>query len=210
VCAIYEEDFESLDRSNPSALANNGWSISGNVSDGFGTLKLRYGPFNAPNGGPGFSAIVNGEGGAPQGSNQLSIYNDYNCCDPQGHDNGTDVVESNVFQEPFPALAPIPARDIGKTVVFSFDAKRGDINDPSGSSTALAFIKTLDPDAGFAQTNFVTVDTTNLATSWNRLTISLPLTDPQLEGQILQFGFLTTASNFEPSGNFYDNILVTK
>ena len=28
-------------------------------------------------------------------------------------------------------------------------------------------------------------------------------------GHILQFGFQTNASNGEPSGNFYDNVVVT-
>jgi hypothetical protein len=96
--------------------------------------------------------------------------------------------------------------DIGKTLTFSFDAKRGNIE---GATTALAYIQTLDPTAGFNRTNFVTIDMTNLsADSWNRYEISLDLTDPLLVGQTLQFGFQNTASNFEGSGNFYDNILV--
>jgi hypothetical protein len=33
----------------------------------------------------------------------------------------------------------------------------------------------------------------------------LDLSDPALQGQILQFGFSTIASNFEGAGNFYDN-----
>jgi hypothetical protein len=135
--------------------------------------------------------------------------NDYNCCDPsQGHRNGTDRVTSLVFQEPFTLGNPISADDVGKTLEFSFDAKRGNINDPTGSSTALAFIQTVDPNAGFAQTNFVSVDMTNLpAGTWDRNSISLTI-DAGLVGQYLEFGFLSTASNFEPSGVFYDNILV--
>ncbi|MBT8469347.1 MAG: hypothetical protein KJN97_11425, partial [Deltaproteobacteria bacterium] len=75
-------------------------------------------------------------------------------------------------------------------------------------STALAYIQTLDPGAGFSRTNFETLDTTNLPDAWDRYSISVDLTDPLLEGQLLQFGFSATASNFEPSGVFYDNILV--
>jgi hypothetical protein len=37
----------------------------------------------------------------------------------------------------------------------------------------------------------------------------LALTDPLLEGQILQIGFRNTAQNFEGSGIFYDNVLAT-
>jgi hypothetical protein len=36
----------------------------------------------------------------------------------------------------------------------------------------------------------------------------LDLTDPLLEGQVLQLGFSATATNDEPSGVFYDNILL--
>jgi hypothetical protein len=38
--------------------------------------------------------------------------------------------------------------------------------------------------------------------------MTLDLTDPLLQGQLLQIGFATTASNFEGSGVFYDNIEV--
>jgi hypothetical protein len=205
VCTWYAQDFESLDQANPDALSDDGWLVHANVLDGSGSLKFSYG-FAAPNGVGRFCDIVTGEGGLPQGNQQLVIYSDYNCCDPpnQGHFNGTDLVEQAVYQEPFSGAVPIPASAIGKTVVFSFDAKRGNINDPSGNSTARAFLDTLDPSSGF--TNYVAVDTTNLSATWNRLAISLPLTN--VEGQILQFGFYTKASNFEPSGVFYDNILV--
>jgi hypothetical protein len=79
---------------------------------------------------------------------------------------------------------------------------------PACDSEAWAYIQTLDPSAGFNRTNFVKEDTTNLPDSWDRYSISLDLTDPLLEGQLLQFGFSATASNFEPSGVFYDNVLV--
>jgi hypothetical protein len=75
-------------------------------------------------------------------------------------------------------------------------------------SEAWAYIQTLDPTAGFNRTNFVRETTTNLPDDWGRYSISLDLTDPLLEGQLLQFGFSATASNFTPSGVFYDNILI--
>lgn len=204
----FTKNFESLGAANPDALTNNGWFAFGAVFESDGTFKFPYGPFGAPNGGPGFSAIALDEGGPEQGVKQLSVYNDYNCCDlgdppedDQGHGNGTDLVESSVFQE-----QTIGAGDIGSVWTFQFDAKRGNIE---GSTTALAFIKTLDPNAGFATTNFLTVDTTNLDTSWNTFSITISLADPLLDGQILQVGFSSTASNFEGSGNFYDNIILS-
>jgi len=75
-------------------------------------------------------------------------------------------------------------------------------------SEAWAYIQTLDPNAGFNRTNFVRATTTNLPDTWDRYSISLDLTDPLLEGQLLQFGFSATASNFTPSGVFYDNLVI--
>jgi len=221
----YTQDFESLDQMSPTALSDDGWLIFGQVFDGSGAFKFDYGPFGAPNAAVDpsttfFSAIVTGEGGPEQGAQQLSVYNDYNCCDPpnQGHFNGTDRVTSLVYQEPFSAAVPISAGEVGKTVTFSFDARRGNINDPADpgcagtpnppcDSTANAFINTLDPNAGFALTNNITEDTTNLPETWARYSIELEI-DPSLVDQILQFGFANTASAFEPSGVFYDNVLV--
>ena len=216
VCTWYAQDFEFLDQANPDALGDDGWLFFANVLDSSGSLKFSYG-FAAPNGVGAISDIVTGEGGSPQGNQQLVVYSDYTCCwaTNEGHFNGTDLVQQVVYQEPFSVAVPIPASAIGKTVVFSFDAKRGNINDPAHphcaapnvcDSTANAFAKTLDPGSGWATTSYVAVDTTNLSINWNRLTISLPLTN--VEGQMLQFGFGANASNFEPSGVFYDNIVV--
>jgi hypothetical protein len=210
--AFYEQDFESLDDMSATALSDDGWQFFGNVFDGSDNFKFPYGPFGAPNATVSpqdtfISAVVSGEGDTPQGAQQLSVFNDYNCCDlapppddDQGHGNGTDKVEINVFQE-----FTIGADDIGKTLTFTFDAKRGNIE---GATTAQAFIKTLDPNAGFNQTNFVPVEMTGIPVTWGGFMASLDLTDPLLEGQILQFGFVSTASDFEGSGIFYDNLRV--
>lgn len=132
--AEYSQDFESLDMSDPVALENDGWVFFGNVFDSTGEPppKITYGPFGAPNAAVDpatifISAIVSGEGGGEQGNQQLSIFNDYNCCTDSGDDghfNGTDRVEMNVFRE-----RTITAADVGNTIVFSFDGKRGNIND---------------------------------------------------------------------------------
>ena len=96
----------------------------------------------------------------------------------------------------------ISAGDVGKNIQFSFDAKKGDIGD---SSTALAFIKTLDPSAGYALTNYITVNTTSLPITWGTYSLGIVI-DASLDGQILQFGFLNTASFYESSGVIYDNV----
>ena len=208
----FDENFEGFDIADPAALTNAGWLVFGNVFDSGGMFKFGYGVFGAPNGGPAFSAIVTGQGGAPQGAQQLSIYNDYNCCMPgEGH-FGTDIVESNVFLE-----QSIGAVNIGEIWTFSFDAKLGNINDPADmnciaeglpcDSTAIAFIKTIDPDDGFALTNLVDIDMTSISVDWLRYEISIDLSDPLLDGQLIQVGFASTADSFEPSGIFYDNLL---
>jgi exo-beta-1,3-glucanase (GH17 family) len=207
----YTQDFEGLDQASLTALANDGWIVFGNVFDGeTGDFLFNYGAFPAPNNpaAPAFSLIATGQGGPEQGEQQLVIISDYNARDEQ---DAGDRVQANTFQQ-----RTIVANDVGKTLTFSFDAKRGNINDPADpvcsttpnppcDSTALAFIRTVDPGAGFAVTNDITLDTTNLPVEWMRDSIEIEI-DAGLVGQLLQFGFSATASNDEPSGNVYDNI----
>ena len=47
---------------------------------------------------------------------------------------------------------------------------------------------------------------TSIPNTWNRYETILDLTAPLLEGQILQIGFRSVASDFEGSGIFYDNV----
>lgn len=189
----YTQDFEGLTQGDPAALANDGWLVYGNVFGPDWSYWYGYGPFPAPNGGAAFCAIATGEGGAEQGAQQLSVYSDYNNGD---HASGAHI-ESNVFHE-----QSIAAADVGQTWVFDFQAKLGNLE---GATTALAFIKTLDPNSGYAMTNFITVDMTNTPTAWSSYSLSIPI-DASLAGQILQFGFANTATYYEGSGVFYDNI----
>ena len=159
----------------------------------------------------------------------MNVYSDYNNIDNApgqtcGPDNGC-TINTNVFQEfvPNPLFNPnggIDASNIGQSWTFSFDVKSpfaggifdgtaanpngGDYNNPQSAS---AFIKTLDPNNGFATTNDVRVETTGVSnTDWTRLSIFLDLTDPLLAGQILQFGFNTVSTEYGDSGVYYDNI----
>jgi hypothetical protein len=202
----YIEDFESLDQASATALGDDphpdwgvGWLVFGNVTTPGGMFVGNYGAFPAPNNTGAFSGIALGQGGVEQGAQVLVIISDYNNRTEQEAGN---LVEGITYRE-----RTITADDVGKTMTFSFDAKRGNINDPTGDSTALAFIKTLDPDNSFATTNFETFDTTNLPDTWMRYEVSLVI-DASLDGQVVQFGFSATATNDEPSGVFYDNLLV--
>jgi hypothetical protein len=191
----YSQDFEALNQADTAALENDGWLAFANVFDSGFNYLYGYGVFPAPNNpaAPAFSLIAAGEGGASQGAQQLVVFSDYNNTD---HAIG-NIIEANVFQE-----WNVDAGDVGTTWNFIFDAKKGDL---AGASTALAFIKTLDPNNGYAQTNFITVDMTSIPSTWGTYSLSIAI-DNGLAGQILQIGFLNYASNYEPSGIFYDNI----
>jgi len=186
----YSQDFEGLLMVD-GQLAGDGWLVFGNIFDPAGNYLWGHGPWPAPNNIGNWCDITTGQGGPEQGQQQLVMYSDYGNAD---HGVG-NLIESNLFQE-----QTVPVGAMG-TYIFEFDAKMGDLG---GASTAAAFIKTLDPNAGWAMTNFLTVDTTMLPTTWGTYMISIDVTG--LDGQILQFGFMTVASNYEPCGVFYDNV----
>lgn len=204
----YTQNFEGLDRTNGSALDQDGYQLFVNVFDETGNnFVYNYGPFPAPNdiANPNISVISDAASGGnpPAGDQGLVIFNDYNNGD---HGNGTNRrIEVNVFQQ-----QTIGAADLGQTYTFSFLA--APVLDGNGQnviagsdSDAIAFIKTLDPNNGFAQTNFITLDTSAL-TGPENLSIDIDILDPLLVGQILQFGFANTADNFGPTAVNYDNL----
>jgi hypothetical protein len=194
----YSQDFEGLSASSPTSLTTDGWKVFGNVFTPSGGYIGGYGPFGAPNGGPGFSAVASGESGANTGLQYINIYSDYN--NPE-HANG-NIVEANVFQEQV-----IGASDLGKIYRFSFDYKASFANGPAGSTRTHAFIKVLNPFAGFSLSAFPRIETTSASnTIWsegNNIDITI---DNSWTGQILQFGFMSTATNYQNSGVFYDNV----
>lgn len=191
----YGQSFESLVLTDPNALGNDGWLVYGNVFSPDTTYLYGYGPYPAPNHNLAFSQIVTGEGGPTQELQQLVVFSDY---ENTGHALG-NLIESNVYRE-----YVISAGDVDKCWIFEFDAKLGNI---AGSSTAAAFIKTLDPGSGWALTNFLTTDMTSIPVEWNRYGLSIGI-DAGLVGQILQFGFMNLATNYEASGVYYDNVAI--
>lgn len=188
----YSQDFEGMDPTDPACLANDGWVVFGNVFGLDWGYWYGYGVYPAPHGTCGFSSLALGEGGPDQGAKQLVVYSDY--CNQQ---HGYAWIEANVFQEQV-----IGAADVGSCWTFYFDVKRGDLLPNSFSK---AFIKTIDPANNWAMTNFLTVDTTALPQTWSSDSITIMI-DAGLVGQLLQIGFLSTASEWTPSGMLYDNI----
>lgn len=195
--APYGQDFEGLapapQELPATSLGEDGWLGYVNVFGPDWNRWYGYGPFPAPNHGAVISAVVTEQGGPEQGDQQLSVFSDYWNGD---HANGA-WIEVNVFQEQV-----IGAADVGDTWRFEFDAKRGNID---GSSMAAGFIKTLNPAAGYAMTNFIQADMTYIPDTWGGYSIDIEI-DPSLEGQILQFGFVNWATAYQGSGIYYDNV----
>lgn len=193
----YSQNFEGLNIASPSALGDDGWKIFGNVFDGGGNYIYGYGPFAAPNGGNGFSAIATGEGGPAQGAQYINTFSDYNNGD---HGIGR-IIEANIFQEQV-----VSAGDYGKTFEFKFDYKASSQFGPVLPSRTKAFIKVLNPGAGFSLVAFPTHETTAASTTdWATSTLSVTI-DNTWAGHILQFGFLNTSTNYATTGMYYDNI----
>ncbi len=200
--AAYDQDFEGLNAGDIDALGNDNWLVFANVFEaGSGNYLYGYGPFPAPNNpsAPAFCTIVTGEGGAEQGAQQLSVFSDY---ENAGEQLAGNLIEANVFQE-----QTVGTLDVGKTWFFEFQAKMPAIGGVTPPTTALAFIKTVDPLAGFATTNFVSEDMTAIPVEWGGYSLSLTI-DAGLVGQLFQFGFSNTATNYDPSTVIYDNVVL--
>ncbi len=195
--ASYSQDFEALGHTDPSALSGDGWVVYGNVYTPDTTWFYGYGTEPAPNHSAAFCQIDTGQGGAAQGHQQLVVFSDYENGD---HASGY-LIESNVFREQI-----IGAGDVNDIWSFEFQHKRGNIG---GSTSAKAFIKTIDPSNNYNMTNFFSVDMTFSDTLWDGASIQMGI-DPGLPGQIMQIGFLSLATNYEGSGIFYDNLLFHK
>ena len=196
--ASYSQNFETLTQADPNALSADGWVVYGNVYTSGGAWIYGYGTFPAPNGSGSFCAIDAAQGGPDQGTQQLSVYSDYNNADQATG----KLVEANTFQEQV-----IGAADLHTTWTFQFDAKLGNLVSPS---KATAFIKTIDPLHGYSMTNFFKINTDTIPAVWNTYKISIPLDSTALVGQRLQFGFNNTTSYYVGTGVYYDNITFTK
>ena len=194
----YAQDFDGLDINNGDALSNEGWIIYANVFDPAGGYLYGYGTFPAPNPGIGFSAITDTQQAADQGSQSLVVYSDYNNGD---HGNG-NYIEASVFRE-----QTVQAANIGQSAIFSFDVKKSDfVGNGQGDAQMYAFLKVLDPSAGFATIRETRLDVTdNSIRNWENATLTMTL-DPGTEGKIFQMGFGSYASNYDDTGVLYDNI----
>ncbi len=186
---LYTQDFETMDPVDGS-MAADGWNVYMNVFDDLGGFQGGWG-YPAPNNVGNIDDIVTGEGGPDQGVQQLVMYSDYSA---EQHGWADWLIETNLYKE-WPVTA-------GQGMwYFAFDVKMGNLEAPS---EAFAFIKVLDPNNGWITTQMITADMTNASTLWSRQGLEVDLSGS--EGQIVQIGFMSTASNYSACGVFYDNI----
>ena len=191
----YSADFEASD---PAAgTIGDGWTSFASVFDADGNFLYNYGTFDTPNGTNAFAGIASGEGGPAQGNQHLSIFSDYN----NGDHGNSLIIETLSFQE-----RTLTEQDSGN-YRFTFDAKAPNDGGIAPPSTALAFVKVLDPNAGFSTTINVELDLSNVTSAdWTTYSLDINLDGAALAGQVLQFGFQTRATDFNPSAILYDNL----
>jgi len=189
----FSQDFEAMDAASPTALGDDGWVVYGTVFEaGTGNWLYGYGTNPAPNNpaAPAFSNLVVAEGGEEQGAQQLSIFSDYE----NGDHAGGNLIVSSFFKE-FNV----------KVCTFSFQAKMGSLEAPS---TAMSWIKTLDPGAGYGISAEDSQDMTAITTSWDGWSLSLTIGASQV-GHILQVGYSNECTLYAGSSIIYDNIVLT-
>ena len=201
----YFEDFESLTIGDANSLGNSGWKVFGNVYNGVGSFLYNYGSFPAPNGtSNAFSALNNTVPGPNGGAQYLNVFNDYENGD---HGNG-NFIEANVFQE-----RTISAPDLGRSYTFTFDHRTAiggfnpNLMDPNFKD-ALAFVKVIDQNNGFVLVQYDTLHTA-INAAWTEGSTLKGTIDPAWNGFIIQFGFLSRATNYAPTGVYYDNVSFT-
>ena len=183
----FSDDFESYVTPPDGNAIGGGWTAFANVFTGFPACApylYNYGPFLTPNSNTAFSNIAVGSTGQA-----LNVFSNY---DDDQHANG-NCIETSVFQE----LVFIAA-DAG-SYTFEFDTEAPA---PLGADVSTyGFIKLLDPNNNFNPDVFETVSTETAGSK--SITVAL---DATADGKILQWGFSTVASNYLPSGRFYDNV----
>jgi hypothetical protein len=131
---------------------------------------------------------VSANTGAGSTGQALNVFSDY---DNPDHNNGA-CLETSFFQE-----TTFSAVDPGE-YTFRFDTQSPAALGANVST--YGFIKLLDPNNNYNADIFLTVPTITAGTK--SLDVML---DASADGKILQWGFSTTASNYEASGRLYDN-----
>lgn len=183
----YGDDFESypLFEGDASDLGG-GWLGYANVYGNYPGCTdwwYPYGPFPAPNG-PFISNIVEGSTGKA-----LNVFSDYN----NGNHGDGACIETNVFQE-----RTLSNLDIG---LYTYRFETQVPMELGVGVNTFGFVKLLDPNNSYSLDMYHTVS--SVTAGVKTITVTL---DSSAVGKILQWGFTTIASNYEPSGRYYDNV----
>lgn len=187
----YSQDFQGLTLGDPAALSGDGWFFFVNAMSPTPPTPPSYGYGGTAPNGPQISALA--DNGA--GDQYLNVYSDY----ANGDLGNGYTLETNVYQQ-----QTIGAVDLNQTFTFDFDFRAADSPfGPGGATTTSAFIKVFDP--GFALLDIQQLDTTAAGMTFAPGSLS-QLIDASWTGNIIQFGFLSNVTNFEPSGMYYDNL----
>jgi hypothetical protein len=184
----FNDDFESYNLPD-GGIIGGGWIWFLNAYPNFPVCDgylFGFGPNPAPNSnGPYFVSNI-GEGNTGQA---LNVFSDYNS---DQHPAG-NCVETNVFQERL-----LNASDAGK-YTFGFDTQ---VTDDLGQGVqTYGFIKLINPNPPYETFVFEKIPTE----TGGAKSLSLTLTSDDA-GKLVQWGFANIASNFLPSGRFYDNV----
>jgi len=202
---LYTTDFE-CNNANATVLGD-GWKAYVNVFQSNGTTYV--GGYSvqagAPNGAQ-ISALATGQGGAAQSSRQLNVFSNYESTFNGINQHATgQQVEVLVFQE-----RTLLAGSAG-TYTFTFDAKLPPSGAVTAPSQAIAFVKVLDPAAGYQPIpgTVNTFNSTTLTSAWSTQSVSVTVTAAMV-GKLLQFGFQNTSTSYNGSGVIYDNVVFRK
>ena len=186
----FSDDFESYVFPPDGNPIGGGWTWFLNAYPNFPVCDGyigNYGPNPAPNSNAEPYGVSNiGEGSTGQA---LNVFSDYRSSDhPLGN-----CVEINVFQERLLTVA-----DAG-SYTFQFDTE---VTDNLGEGVqAFAFIKLINPNPPYDTVLFETVSTV----TGGEKSLPIDLTTDNA-GLLVQWGFANVASNYLPSGRFYDNV----
>jgi len=189
----------------------NGWLVFIGFPEGQGMSPADFegfGPFTAPNGTGGLGQIDTNEaaGGGCNMNQYYNVFSQYNATD--AHTFGRPVESSNFQQH------EITADDVGRTYIFQFDHIANQDPDPMNNLIpgdvnvfALeAFIRVIDSQFFFDQSPAAPVQT-GTSNSWTTSSLSITI-DASWVGDFLQFGFFSSATNFAPTGVWYDNVSI--
>jgi len=184
----FSDDFESYNLPD-GGIIGGGWTWFLNAYPNFPACDgyiFGFGPNPAPNSNDPYYVSNIGEGDTGKA---LNVFSDYGS---DQHPVG-NCVETNVFQERL-----LDASDAGQ-YTFQFDTQ---VTDDLGMDVqTFGFIKLINPNPPYETFVFEKIPTE----TGGAKSLSINLTSDNA-GLLVQWGFTNIASNYLPSGRFYDNV----